>query len=158
MEKYIIRCILVYITVTIVLVKSVVQTENELCYICDTSLKNTYDSSNKISENEYSIENLNSSDYQTCYKHGAYSVFCYPIPKKRAQKNTPGQDCKSHLSIMPPKATKDKCDVKILDKNGKLQDKLTIHQNLSITSSNGSWYTLPKKDHTSLYYTIKDIT
>ena len=154
MENYKNFCILVFITVTIVWVKSTVQANNELCYICDGSIANTYNSSNNISKSEYNLENINSSDLQTCYRHGAYSVFCYPIPKKKTQKNAPGQDCKTHLSIMPPKATQDKCDVKILDKTGKLQDKLTIHQNLSITSTNGSWYVLPKKDNSNLYYTI----
>ena len=55
---------------------------------------------------------------------------------------------------MPPKNTRDKCDVRILDNNGTVQDILTIYRNLTITTTNASWYALPKNDANNLQYTI----
>ena len=129
-------------------------TTNDLCYICDDSVANTLNISASLSKSQYNLENFYQNEHNSCYKHGAYSVFCYPIPKNSFNKNYLGQDCKTHLSIMPPKKTKDKCNVRILDNNNKLQDILTIYQNLTITSTNSSWYALPKKDASNLYYTI----
>ena len=129
-------------------------TAYDLCYICDDSVANTLNISASLSKSQYNLDNFYQNEHNSCYKHGAYSVFCYPIPKNSFDKDYLGQDCKTHLSIMPPKKTKDKCDVHILDNNNKLQDILTIYQNLTITSTNSSWYALPKKDASNLYYTI----
>ena len=134
--------------------KSKETTGNDLCYICDESVENTLNTSANISKSKYNLENFVKNDHNSCYKHGAYSVFCYPIPKNSFSKEDPGQDCKTHLSIMPPKKTRDKCDVRILDNNGTVQDILTIYQNLTITTTNASWYALPKNDANNFQYTI----
>ena len=146
--------IIFWATLSCTLGKSRETTGNDLCYICDESVANTLNISANISKSQYNLENFDRNDHNSCYKHGAYSVFCYPIPKNSFSKDDPGQDCKTHISIMPPKKTKDKCDVQILDNNGTLQDILTIYQNLTITSTNASWYALPKNDANNFQYTI----
>ena len=143
-----------FITILIASVQAKSFIETNLCHICDDPISNTFNSSNEMNKNQYNLKSLNANDHSTCYKHGAYSVFCYPIPKKDSEKEDPGQDCYTYLSIMPPKVTDKNCNVKILDNDGSLQDTLTIYKNLSITTTNGSWYVRPKKDTSNLHYTI----
>ena len=142
-----------FITILIASVEAKSFIETNLCHICDDSITNTFNTSNEINKNQYNLKSLNTND-RICYKHGAYSVFCYPSPKKNSKKEDPGQDCYTYLSIMPPKASDKKCNVQILDNIGSLQDTLTIYKNLSITSTNASWYALPKKDSSNLHYAI----
>ena len=142
-----------FITILIASVKAKPFIEANLCHICDDSIANTFNSSYEINKNQYNLKSLNTND-RICYKHGAYSVFCYPSPEKNSKKEDPGQDCYTYLSIMPPKASDKKCNVQILDNIGSLQDTLTIYKNLSITTTNGSWYAVPKKDTSNLHYTI----
>ena len=144
--------LLITILIASVTAKSFIETNP--CHICDDSITNTFNISNEINKNQYNLQSLNTNDQKICYEHGAYSVFCYPITKKNSKKEDPGQDCYSYLSILPPKATDRNCNVKILDNNGSLQDTLTIYKNLSITSTNASWYALPKKDSSNLHYAI----
>ena len=136
-----------------IIAKSIESSTNVLCYVCDESLSITFKSTINKTKSDFEFkDDLALSGARPCYRHGAYSVFCYPTYGKKDE--NPGQDCQTHLSILPPPKTKESCQVQIYDNAKKLQDILTISKNGSIASTNGSWYALPKLDQTTLNYAI----
>ena len=133
----------------------------DLCYICDRSLKTTFDRFTNISASNYNLQGiLLDNKRRACWEHGVHNVFCLPTPKSLKEKkskvleNDREEECKTFLSILPPPIEKDSCNVNIFDNNGKLEDILTIKKNGNIESTNNSWYTMPKSETTNLKYTI----
>ena len=132
--------------------------KTDLCYICDTTLAKTYNSSSEIDQSHYhsATHSVNTTS-RNCYKHGTYGVFCYPSRTKPSNVLTYStQGCESHFSIMPPRKNETNCHVNILDNQGSLQDVLTITTNGSATSTNNTWYTRSRRvnDITNRYYAI----
>ena len=133
----------------------------DLCYICDRSLKTTFDLFTNINASNYNLQgSLLNNKRRACWEHGVHNVFCLPTPKNFKEKkskeleNDREEECKTFLSILPPQIEKDSCNVNIFDNNGKLEDILTIKKNGSIESTNNSWYAVPKSDKINLKYTI----
>ena len=133
----------------------------DLCYICDRSLKTTFDLFTNINASNFNLQgSLLNNKRRACWKYGVHDVFCLPIPTKIKEKkskeleNDREEECKTFLSILPPQIEKDSCNVNIFDNNGKLEDILTIKKNGSIESTNNSWYAMPKSETTNLKYTI----
>ena len=133
----------------------------DLCYICDRSLKTTFDLFTNINASNFNLQgSLLNNKRRACWKHGVHDVFCLPIPtrlkkkKSKGLENDRGEECKTFLSILPPQIEKDSCSINILDINGKVEDILTIKKNGSIESTNNSWYAVPKSDKINLKYTI----
>ena len=133
----------------------------DLCYICDRSLKTTFDQFTNINASKFNVQgSLLNNKRRACWKHGVHDVFCLPIPtkikenKSKELENDRGEECKTFLSILPPQIEKDSCSINILDINGKVEDILTIKKNGSIESTNNSWYAVPKSDKINLKYTI----
>ena len=133
----------------------------DLCYICDRSLKTTFDLFTNINASNYNLQgSLLNNKRRACWEHGVHNVFCLPTPKNLKEKkskeleNDREEECKTFLSILPPQIEKDSCNVNIFDNNGKLEDILTIKKNGSIESTNNSWYAMPKSETTNLKYTI----
>ena len=133
----------------------------DLCYICDRSLKTTFDLFTNINASNYNLQgSLLNNKRRACWKHGVHGVFCLPTPKKPKEKKSTeldidqGEECKTFLSILPPPIEKGSCNVNIFDNNGNLEDILTIKENGSIESTNNSWYAVTKSDKINLKYTI----
>ena len=133
----------------------------DLCYICDRSLKTTFDLFTNINASNYSLQgSLLNNSRRACWEHGVHNVFCLPTPKNLKEKkskeleNDREEECETFLSILPPQIEKDSCNVNIFDNNGKLEDILTIKKNGSMESTNNSWYAMPKSETTNLKYTI----
>ena len=133
----------------------------DLCYICDRSLKTTFDLFTNINASNYNLQgSLLNNKRRACWKHGVHGVFCLPTPKKpKENKSTEldidqEEECKTFLSILPPQIEKDSCNVNIFDNNGNFEDILTIQKNGSIESTNNSWYATPKSETVDLKYTI----
>ena len=133
----------------------------DLCYICDRSLKTTFDLFTNINASNYNLQgSLLNNKRRACWEHGVHNVFCLPTPKNLKEKkskeleNDREEECKTFLSILPPQIEKDSCNVNIFDNNGNLEDILTIKENGSIESTNNSWYATPKSDTVDFKYTI----
>ena len=133
----------------------------DLCYICDRSLNTTFDLLSNINESDYIVQsNLIDFKRQGCWEHGVYDLFCLPTSTKNEEnalkgiENDRGHECKTFISIMPPRKEQASCNVNIFENNGKLEDVLTITKNGSIKSTNNSWYPLSKSDREDLKYTL----
>ena len=133
----------------------------DLCYICDRSLKTTFDLFTNINASNYSLQgSLLNNSRRACWEDGVHDVFCLPTPKNLKEKKPKEletdreEECKTFLSILPPQIEKDSCNVNIFDNNGNLEDILTIQKNGSIESTNNSWYATPKSETVDLKYTI----
>lgn len=134
----------------------------DFCYICDGSLNTTFGLFPNINSDDFDFEqDVKDNKRRACWKHGIHDLFCVPAPKLRKNKevservkNDPKEECKTFISIMPPLKKTESCKVNIKDNHGKLEDVLIISKNGSITSSNRSWYALPKTQKKDLKYTL----
>merc|ERR1712079_875572 len=96
----------------------------DLCYICDRSLKTTFNLFTNINASNYNLQvSLLNNNRRACWEHGVHNVFCLPTPKNRKEKKSKeleherGEECKTFLSILPPQMEKDSCNVNIFDNN-----------------------------------------
>ena len=133
--------ILLCLSMLAVSIQSELIRQTDLCYICDTTLAKTYNSSSEIDQSHYHSAHSVNTTLRNCYKYGTYDVFCHPSRTKPSKVLTYSvQGCESHFSIMPPRKNETNCHVNILDNQGSLQDVLTITTNGSATSTNNTWY------------------
>ena len=61
----------------------------DLCYICDSSLKTTFNLFTNINASNYNLQgSLLNNKRRACWEHGVHNVFCLPIPKNLKEKKS----------------------------------------------------------------------